>query len=241
MNNISITTSQNIELEYELASVGDRVVGRIIDLLIIGAYAILVILLFSFSSNSGSGPNFLLIFVLLLPVIFYDLILEMWLNGQSVGKRVMSIKVISLTGEQPSFGQYLLRWLFRIIDFSLLSGLVALITVAVSEKKQRLGDMVAGTVLVKTKPRTVFQDTFYVPTEQPAYTVTYPEVSNLSDSDIQLVKEVLTTVYRSGNPFLALQAQEKIEEVLNIKSRSSEPKVFLQTVLADYNYLTSQE
>src|ERR1051325_3778146 len=108
------------------------------------------------------------------PVMFYDLLCEMLLNGQSVGKKVMGIKVISLNGNQASFGQYFIRWLFRIVDFSFSGSIVALVMVAVSEKKQRLGDLVAGTVLVKTKPRIQISDTIFQQHEE-NYQVTYPE------------------------------------------------------------------
>jgi hypothetical protein len=164
----------------------------------------------------------------------------MLLNGQSPGKRVMNIKVISLNGLQPSFGQYLNRWLFRLIDFSFSSGLVALIMVAVTEKKQRLGDLVAGTILVKTKLRTQLHQTIYQPFSTDAYQVTYPEVINLKDHDMQLIKEVIITVSRTGNSMLALQAQQKIEQVLHIYSKETAPITFLQVILTDYNYVTAQ-
>jgi uncharacterized RDD family membrane protein YckC len=241
MNTISIITSQNIELEYDLGSLGDRIVGRILDGLVLVGYGVILAVLIGFGnieSFISSNPWIIILFVF--PVVFYDLLSEIFMNGQSVGKKVMGIKVVSLNGEQPSLSQYLLRWVFRIVDFTFSGSLVALIMVAASEKKQRLGDLVAGTVLVKTKPRTQFTDTWYQPTEQPEYVVTYPEVINLKDSDIQLLKEVLNSVSRSGNVMLALQAQQKIERVLNIHSKHMDSKQFLHAVLADYNHLTSQ-
>ena len=237
MNTISITTSQNIEVEYELGSVGDRILGYIIDLLILAAYIIILLVILNLTNVMDN--NGWVVFIFFLPVIFYSLLCETLLDGQSVGKKVMRIKVLSLSGEQASFGQYLLRWLFRIVDFSIFSGLVAVITVAATDKKQRVGDLVAGTIVIKTTPRTAFTQTMYVPTVIPDYHVTYPQVVNLKDSDIQLVKEVIITVQRSGNTMLALQAQQKIEQVLHISSKSPEPIVFLHTVLADYNYITS--
>jgi uncharacterized RDD family membrane protein YckC len=241
MNSIRITTSQNIDLDYELGSLGDRIVGRIIDGAILVGYCILIFLTIGFS-NIGSfiDNNGWLIVLLILPVFFYDLLSEMLLNGQSVGKKIMGIKVISLSGNQPSFGQYLNRWVFRLVDFSFSFSLVALVMVAVTEKKQRLGDLVAGTVLVKTRSRTDFSQTIYQPVSTNSYQVTYPEVINLRDSDIQLIKEVLLTVNRSGRTILALQAQQKIEQFLNIYSREKEPVSFLQVILTDYNWLTSQ-
>jgi hypothetical protein len=163
----------------------------------------------------------------------------MLLNGQSAGKKVMGIKVISLSGEQPSFSQYLNRWVFRLVDFTLTGSMLAVIMVAVNEKNQRLGDLIAGTVLVKTKARTQLKQTIYrqLPTD---YQVSYPEAINLKDSDFELIKEVVLMVKKTGNSTLALQAQQKIEHTLHIMSKQTEPIIFLQVILSDYYYMTSQ-
>jgi uncharacterized RDD family membrane protein YckC len=243
MSTISITTTQNIEVEYDLASLGERVVGWILDVVLIIVY--ILVLLFTIIGLNDLVPfvrnNGWMVFFFILPIFFYDLACEVLFNGQSLGKKVMGIKVISLNGEQPSLGQYLIRWLFRLVDFTFTNNLCALIMVAATEKRQRLGDTIAGTTLVKIKPRTSIQQTLYVPTdeEDKVYNATYPEVVNLSDSDIQLVKEVLINVQRSGNTMLALQAMNKIEQVLQITSKQ-EPSNFLYTILADYNNLASK-
>ncbi|HEX8279259.1 MAG TPA: RDD family protein [Segetibacter sp.] len=240
MNIISITTSQNIELEYELGSVGDRILGSIIDGIIKTAYAIIVMATFVFgNSRVFSGLYIVFLVLLALPFVFYNLASELLLDGQSVGKKVMGIKVISLSGERPSFSQYLNRWLFRLVDFTLSGNMIGVIMIAATEKKQRLGDLVAGTVLVKTAPRTQISNTLFEPTDAATYSVTYPEVINLKDRDVQLIKEIILSVMRTGNPVLATRAQHKIEEVLRVKSRHSDPISFLQSILADYNHLTS--
>lgn len=241
MNTIKITTSQNIDLEYELGSLGDRIVARIIDMLIAFAYIIIVVAFtIGFSGNGGGSSMMIIMLLLFLPILFYDLVCEITLNGQTPGKKVRNIKVISITGEQPSFSQYLIRWLFRLIDFSFSSGLVALIMVAVSEKKQRLGDLVAGTTLVKTTPRTQLSQTIYAPVQNNDYQLTYPEVINLKDSDIELIKEVLRSFHNTGNTMLTVQAKQKIEQVLHIMSKQVEPWDFLGVILKDYYYVTSQ-
>lgn len=241
MNTIHITTSQNIDVEYELGSLGDRMVASIIDWVVIIAYFILFISIIGFSNmNRFISGNEWVFILLLLPVFMYDLISEMVLNGQSVGKRVMGIKVISLDGGPGSFAQYLIRWVFRLVDFTLTSSLLALVMIAVTEKKQRLGDVIAGTILIKTRPRTQLYHTFYEPVNNNDYQITYPEVINLTDGDIQLIKEVILTVNRTGNSMFALQAQQKIEQTLQIMSRQTEPRIFLQVILADYNHITSQ-
>ena len=238
MNTIRITTTQNIELEYDLASLGERILGRLLDGVILLAYAVIAALFFVWS-DMADDFMWVMIMVVAIPIVFYDLVCEVFINGQSIGKRVMNIKVISLDGAQPSLGQYIIRWVFRMIDFTMTSSLCALICVAVSEKKQRVGDMVAGTTLIKTIPRTDFQQTIYVPTEQANYQLSFPEVHHLSDQDMQLIKEVINTVHRTGNTMLAVQAADRIKETLGIRS-DMEPLSFLQVVLADYNYSTSQ-
>lgn len=241
MNTISIITSQNIELEYEPGNLGDRIAGAIIDGIIKIAYAIIVLATFVFgNARIFSGVYVLLLVLLALPLIFYNLASELLLNGQSVGKKVMGIKVISLSGEQPSFSQYLNRWVFRLVDFTLSGYTVGVVMVSATEKKQRLGDLVAGTVVVKTKPRTQINDTLFEATDAAAYTAAYPEVTNLKDRDMQLIKEVILSVMRTNNLVLATRAQHKIEEILQIKSRQDDPLSFLQTILADYNHITSQ-
>ena len=238
MNTLKIVTTQNIELEYDLASLGERIAGYIIDSLILIAY--LVIILFIFIGGDLIRWSDSLIFLFIIPVFFYHLVSEILMNGQTVGKKVMNIKIISLDGRPATIGQYLIRWLFRFVDFTITNCLGALICVAVSEKRQRIGDIVAGTAMIKTIPRTAFQQTLYTPVQPVDYTVSFPEVTQLGDKDMQLIKEVIMSVQKTGNHALALQAANKIRETLQIQS-GMEPLHFLQTVLADYNYLTSVE
>jgi len=237
VNTIHITTTQNIDVEYDLASLGERMAGYIIDLLIVIAYFIVITLVTNLSS-AFFHRNEWGYFLVYLPILFYDLACETLLNGQSVGKKIMKIKVISIDGSQPSLGQYLIRWVFRLVDFTFSNDLCALICVAVSENKQRLGDMVAGTTLIKTQPRIAFQQTIYTPIADANYLVSFPNVTSLSDKDIQLIRDLTHQIYRTGNIYLAYHAAEKVKELLGIDT-SMEPSQFLQVILSDYNYLTS--
>lgn len=237
---ISITTPQNIELEYQLASLGDRIVATIIDMLIMAGYVILVSIITGFASDFfGRGFAWLYV-IIFLPVTFYTLLSETLLNGQTVGKRVMAIKVISMSGYQPAFSQYLIRWLFRLVDLWFFSFVPAVITIALTDNHQRIGDLIAGTTLVKTKAKSNLQQTIYIPELKQDYYVHYPEVLNLNDQDMQLVKDVLLNVQKTGNSLLAVQTMQKIEQVLRIKNRHTEAMDFLMTVLRDYNHLTSK-
>lgn len=239
MNTIHITTSQNIDVEYDLASLGERIAGYMIDLLIVIAYVIILMLINSYS-HTLLGDNEWIVFLFFLPILFYDLACEILLNGQSVGKKVMKIKVISIDGSQPSLGQYIIRWLFRLVDFTLTNDLCALITVAISDNKQRLGDLVAGTTLIRTHPRVAFQQTIYSPTRDNDYLVSFPNVTNLTDKDMQLIRDLTLQIHKTGNTFLAYHAAEKIKQVLQIQT-GMEPVQFLQVIISDYNHLTSKQ
>ena len=100
--------------------------------------------------------------------------------------------------------------------------------------------MVAGTAVIKTAPRSSIHQTIYTPTPDLNYTVSFPEVSILSDKDMQLVRDVLINVNRTGNSVLAYQAAEKIKNILRVQT-NLEPYYFLQVLLADYNHITSKE
>ncbi|MEJ7768546.1 MAG: RDD family protein [Chitinophagaceae bacterium] len=238
MNTIKVTTTQNIEIEYELASLGERILGYLIDRLILCAY-LFVILMVLYNGNLFEKVGWIP-YLFFLPALLYDLVSEILMNGQSVGKKVMNMKVISLDGAQASIAQYLIRWVFRLVDFSGTFNVCAIITVAVTERKQRVGDLVAGTTLIKTTPRTNFQQTSYTPTPAANYTVTFPEVANLADKDMQLIQEVILRVNTTGNTALASHAAEKIKNTLDLRS-DLEPERFLRVLLADYNHLSSQE
>lgn len=239
MSNIRVETTQNISLDFELGSLGDRILGWLIDWLVIITYGLFIFLVLLTTDGFGifdTAPWLYLLIIL--PVVFYDLVMEISFNGQSLGKKAVGIRVVSLDGRQPSLGQYLIRWLFRLVDFTLTWSLCALVSVAVSIKHQRLGDLVGGTSVIKLKPRTSIANTLYVPVRDD-YSVRFPEAVNLQTADVQLIKEVLYYYSVTGNGLILHQAAEKIRETLHIEA-PVDPGSLLQTVIEDYNYLESR-
>jgi uncharacterized RDD family membrane protein YckC len=238
MQTITVQTSQNIDIEYDLAGVGDRIIAYLIDFLIYVAYYIMVFLIMQNTWRTGGYYYQLAAF---LPILLYQLLCEVFMNGQSIGKKIKNIRVISLDGNQPHIGQYLIRWLFRIVDSMMTTGLVAILTIALSAKGQRLGDMLAGTTVVRTNRKTMIGDTLFLETGED-YVVKYPESINLTDKDISLLKEVMNRQvkpdYESVN--LTLKAANKVKNMLNIRS-DDDPQIFLEDIIRDYNYLTSRE
>jgi uncharacterized RDD family membrane protein YckC len=245
MKTVKITTSQNIDIDYEVAGISERVSARLIDYGIFYALFMVAIVIFAGATGGGDqafgSTSYLIIMAVWLGFcVFYDLVCEIFFNGQSIGKRTIKIKVISLNGARPSTGQYLLRWSFRIIDFGITIGAGALLTVALSDTKQRVGDMVAGTTLVKTQPKNKLGDlVFNAPGSD--YEPVYPEVANLTDKDIVLIHDIIRNFNRTRNNLLVYRLALKIKSILNI---TAGPEVneyqFLEIILNDYNQLTGQ-
>ncbi len=115
---------------------------------------------------------------------------ETLMNGQTIGKRAIRIKVMRLDGRQPSFGNYIMRWILRVIDVQLLFGTVAAITIYINGKGQRLGDIAAGTMVIKTKYDEEIGKTPYVNVQE-EYVPVYPQVTELTDKEINIIKRVL--------------------------------------------------
>jgi uncharacterized RDD family membrane protein YckC len=243
MQTVKITTSQNITIDYEIAGLGDRVLARLIDgAVFLGVFLLILVYAVSTDFNFRGNETVITVLVCILAafIVLYDLVFEIFYNGQSIGKRAMKIKVISLDGSSPGVGQYLLRWIFRIVDFSLTSQLCALISVAVTEKNQRIGDLVAGTTLIKTAPRTTLDSLAFKPGDE-NYEPSFPQAAELSDGEISLIHEVLSNVKKSENYTLLHATATKIKSHLQITdTRGLDDETFLRTIVKDYTYSVNQ-
>lgn len=240
MPKVKIRTTQNIDLEYETANVGLRIAAYFLDLLIpmsvMGLYFFISYQLFP---NGGLG-NFwigIALFLFAITYVFYDLLCEAIMNGQSFGKKLLKIKVVKLDGTQPRLGDYVIRWLLRLIDMTLTSNALAIILVAFGGKGQRLGDIAAGTTVISLREQPAFQETIFEEVN-PEYEVVYPEVSRLTDKDVQLIKNILTQSRTSENHTIVFQLAKKMESVLEVTAKQP-PKLFVDTILKDYNHLNS--
>lgn len=244
METVKVNTSQHIDIDYPVAGLGERTSARLIDLGLLGVVAIIVLIILM---TTGLWNSEGISFIVILSIygggfVFYDLLCEIFMNGQSVGKKLLKIKVISLDGSQPSLGQYFIRWIFRIVDFTFLTGGVGgFISVAVTENKQRIGDIVAGTTLIKTVPRTKLENIAFHPVNED-YTPSYTNVNLLSDRDIELIHEVLSTYYKTNNPDIVYHMANKVSNHLGISNLPENVNAmdFLRTVVMDYNQVTSR-
>ena len=236
MENIRIQTTQNVEIEYQLASVGERVLASLLDLVFMGAYLMIVVLVATLMS-AAARENLLIIYLLFsLPVFFYDLICEIIFGGRSLGKMIMKIKVVKLDGTPAGLGAYLLRWFFRLVDIGLSSGSIALIVIVGTGRGQRVGDLAAGTTVIKTTQRAHIGDTILGNVRQkPDHIIVFPQVTRLSDNDIAIIKEVMLLCVRTNNMAAIERLAAKTRAVIEV-STSMPPSQFLFNVVQDYNF-----
>ncbi len=232
MSHVQIRTAQNVEIDFEVAGLGDRVLAAMIDYFLLICYVLALMIFAGFFDSQA------LLIVGSLPYLLYFLASEVFMNGQSVGKRIRRIKVVRLDGGQPTLGQYLLRWLLRFIDVELTSGLAAVATVLATDTGQRLGDLAAGTTVVKVLPRIHLGDTLYTRLDDD-YTPTFDDLDALTDADVETAREVLNTIRAVGrspaSDALGQKMKAALERKMGVTSDLS-PVPFLRTVLKDYNY-----
>jgi len=241
MSTIRVQTTQNVTLEYEVASAGDRVLATIIDNVVIIAWAIAWSLLAGALGllQSESLLTVLGIVVIVVPALFYHLICEVYFNGQSIGKKARDIKVIRLDGTTPRFGDYLLRWILRLVDTGFMGGLIALVVVLMNGKGQRIGDIAAGTSVVSTRPRQAAGPLAPAFTEV-GYVVVFAEAGRLADHDVATIRQLLQKGVAGDNYVLLHELALKVKELTGIRtSLPDEP--FLRTVLRDHAHLAAQE
>ncbi|MGB3850093.1 MAG: RDD family protein [Tunicatimonas sp.] len=232
MQKISIQTTQNVRIDYVLAGIGDRILAYLIDLLIIVAYASALGLLFA---SLSLEPSLTIFILLALPAFMYHLLCEALLDGQSVGKRQMKIKVVKLDGSSPGLGAYVMRWILRLIDMNVFGGGIAVLCIAITTRDQRLGDLAAGTTVVKVKG----QETTPVFATDDDYQPTFTEVTRLTDADIDTIQRVIKAHRDSGNTEPVLATALKVQQTLAVQS-DMRPLQFLFTVVRDYKHLTAQ-
>jgi uncharacterized RDD family membrane protein YckC len=202
----------------------------------------------------------LYLIIISLPMLLYSLLFELWLNGQTIGKKLMAIRVISLDGGEPTFGQFVLRWITKFFEWPFLFGFIlyydwslqlyifwtgfmgiaVVIFISASKRSQRLGDYAAGTVVVDTKTSLSVADTVFMDVKNQNYKVLFPQVMRLSDSDINTIKTVITQSRKRNNDDMSYRVEAKVKQVLDIQSNML-PNDFLEKLLEDYNYLATKE
>lgn len=228
-----VETALNVRIEFEAAGLGDRVLAALLDYFLLVCY-----LLGAFWLASEIDSTTVSVLVMM-PYFFYFLVCEIFLDGQSIGKRARRLKVARLDGRQPTLGDYLLRWLLRPIDLELTLGLGAIVTAFFNDNGQRLGDLAAGTALIKVGSPLSLRDTIFTRLTED-YTPVFHQVETLADADILTAKDVLNTLLTQrkshATSVLGRTMKTALEEKMAL-STDLPPADFLRTVIKDYTFI----
>lgn len=236
----TIITGQFVRISQTPASIGERFLALVIDYFLITLYIYSTVVLLMELRLSSGFRSFFLLCIIYLPIFCYSFLCETFNHGQSFGKKLMNIRVVKVDGSTPSVSSYLLRWLLFIIDGPLTGGL-GLFVVLLTKNNQRLGDLAAGTMVIKEKNYRkihVSLDEFDYLTKN--YHPVYPQSADLSLEQVNVITRTLESGTKDRTRRVAALAK-KVQSLLSIIPRDGNQEKFLQTVLRDYQYYALEE
>lgn len=243
MSNIQINTTQNVNIAIPLASVGERILASMIDLIIILAYAYIISLIINAlgveSYNMDRWSYIAIMGLFFLPIMVYTISSELFFSGQTLGKKVLKIQVVKIDGYSASFSDFFIRWMFRIIDIWLFFSMpiIGLITVITSKNSQRFGGMASGTAVISLKNKHHISHTILEELNE-QYKPTYPSVINLSDNDMRIIKDTYLIAVKARDRDTVEKLRIKVEEITKTLKGDQPSSVYLKIIMKDYTHFT---
>ena len=240
MGQTSIITGQHVRLEQTAASVLQRSVAWGIDLAVLFASQLLVwpLLLAVNAATHSDEATLILAFVLEIALSSYPLLMEVFNHGQTLGKRLLSIQVIRLDGTEPSVSDSLTRWLLLLIDFFYF--IIGLVFIIFTKNSQRLGDLAAGTTVVKKHQYgELYFDLRDYEFASKNYHPQYKEAARLTPGQADLIQRSFWVDNWDLKYRLQSRLATKTAEWLQVDMGKHSDASFLRKVLSDYHYYES--
>jgi uncharacterized membrane protein SpoIIM required for sporulation/uncharacterized RDD family membrane protein YckC len=147
---IEVETPEQVMIGFELAGIGSRALAAVYDILLLALMLIVLAIGGMFLSLLSSWSGAVLVLVAFVAAWGYFALFEALWGGRTPGKRSLGLRVVLDTGHPVTAQAALVRNLVRIVDFQPgLSGLVGLLVAAIHPQGKRLGDIVAGTIVIR--------------------------------------------------------------------------------------------
>lgn len=240
---VTINTTQNVRIDYETATVGARIGAFLIDLLVVVvSYTLLIVFVRLIELESISED------VLALAAIFYVTLYfffwEMLSRGQTAGKLLLRLRVIRLDGRDPTPADFLVRAVFLIPDALFSLGTLAVLLIVTGRHNQRLGDLVARTVVINTARfgGVSLADILTIRNRE-QHEARFPAVQRMTDEDMLVVKQCILRYRRYRNQAhrqalhqLSLRMSRLLD--LDLQTVDMTQEAFLEALLLDYIVLT---
>ncbi len=227
---VAIFTPNKSTLNFEIAGPWSRVLAGFLDVIFLLATFFMVLFILP-------NAQTIIIFVLVL-LITYSWWFEVITNGQTLGKMILGLRVIKTDGQSPEFNDYFLRWSMMMVDYLFTLFSLGLLLLYTTNKRQRLGDLLADTMVVSVKNKALLKiKNLEIENHKTSdIEINLPNLNLLREEDVLLAKQLISnfTIYKE--PLLSelqLQAATKIADILNVKLET-EPKIFIYNVLMQY-------
>lgn len=240
MTGTGIITSQYVQIDQTPAGVGERIFARMLDYLVMFLYSLGMFYVLDatrFTLAFGREYEVFIIFILFIPVIFYSFLWEILNRGRSLGKMAFGMRVVMRDGTNPTIGAYLMRWMLLLVD---TWGWVGIIVILLNKNNQRLGDLAAGTIVIKERDYHRIQvslDEFDYLSR--GYKPVFPQAEHLSLEQVNTINEALTR-YDVNRSRRIVALSGKVKEFLKVTPMVDD-EVFLRTLTRDYQYYALEE
>ncbi len=248
MQQVEINTSQNVKIEYQLASIWQRVFAFALDTIIL--FVVYLILTFGYILLDLSDSNFMtyVFYAIIIAWIwFYTLFSEIIGNGQTIGKLALGIKVVKLNGDEMEFYDIFSRWSVRLFDIYLSLGTIAMLLISSNKAGQRMGDIISGTTVIKKKSTFGFRLSDILKLNEnnkEDYAFEYPNARLLNEKDVILIKNTVFRYKQFSNDAHSDALDTLVNRICEILEISpnlnhSDNKIkFLNKVVSEYIILT---
>lgn len=234
---ISVATPEGVDLEVTLAGVGSRFVAGLLDQLLRWALLLALVALMALLQKAAGGGFHGAGLVVLVVAIFlvqfgYDVVFETRAAGRTPGKRWTGLRVVKMGGAPVGFVASALRNVLRIVDSLPGFYLVGMLSVLFTKNNQRLGDLAAGTIVVRERRQS---------TSLPGPAPTPPADSGLYDVSAVSAEEVATirrfldrraTLTEESRNRLAMEMATRLGPKVAGPARHWDPEEFLEYVVA---------
>ena len=230
---VTIATPEGVELELVLAGVGSRFAASLLDVVVqLGAIFALAVVLGPLGNNGFVLAAYLVAIFLIL--FAYDIALETWNRGRSIGKLAAGLRVVRAGGEPEGFLTAAVRNFLRIVDFLPAFYVVGVISILVTSRNQRLGDLAAGTLVVRERRRAVTPSATYLPPPGGAPFLEW-DVSGVSVDDVATLRQFLerrVSLSPGARAHLATDLAARVRPKVVGAPDGWHPESFLEAVVA---------
>jgi uncharacterized RDD family membrane protein YckC len=150
---VRISTPEGVDVELTLAGIGSRFIAAILDLLVQGAVLLAAAIALGVLGGNGTGLATAVFSILFFLVFFaYDVLFEVRSRGRTLGKRWTGLRVVRTGGRPITFVPSCVRNVMRVVDILPAFYAIGMLSIFVTARNQRLGDLAAGTLIVRERP-----------------------------------------------------------------------------------------